>query len=616
MKTKINILPENLVNKIAAGEVVERPASVVKELLENSIDADARHIDISIESGGIKLIKISDDGHGMSPDEAKLALTRHATSKISSVDDLFTISTLGFRGEALPSIASVSMFELVTRSEDSSDGIQIKLEGGEEMSAKPHGAPVGTTIEVRELFFNLPARRKFLKTITTETRQVLQTVISLALAHPAIGFKLISDGRTIFVVHPVSSLAQRVSDVYGDNLFKRFLTFEESTGPVRVSGFISRPEDAKRHRMEARFFVNRRAISSRLVHAALMSGYGELLPKGSYPQGVLYLEVAPELVDVNVSPTKSEVRFKDERSLYHTLHHAVSDAVHDSAVIPEVDADSESADARDYVDRAKAAVQNFVRSHDAGAEEASRQRTMPLDVKPRVESSRPDPFAGSTVGTDSEGASAQVAGKGRVDSIRQASHDYRPASSKPYHLVGFSDLYIVALSPEAIFVIDQHAAHERVLYEQALAAFDKAQLVSQKLLFPVNVEFDAVTFQLAESTAEKFASLGFEVKPFGARSIAIYAAPAVVRSANPERLYRSMLEDLEGVESEGERIHKKVAQSFACRAAIKAGDRLDEQEMAALVNDLFACANPYVCPHGRPTMIRLPKAELEKRFGR
>lgn len=614
MADRIKILSETLVNKIAAGEVVERPASVVKELLENSIDAGSKYVTVEIERGGVKLIKVSDDGSGMTPTEAELALTRHATSKIESVEDLFSISTLGFRGEALPSIASVSIFDLTSRTSEFPDGIRVRIEGGNMKSATPCGCPVGTTIEVRELFFNVPARRKFLKTVTTETRQVLQTVTSLALAHPHVGFELISEGRTLFDFGPVESLAQRVFDIYGQDLSRRFITFEEDAGGIRVNGFLSRPSDAKRHRMETRFFVNRRAISSRVMHAAVMAAYGELLPKGCYPQGAVYIDIDAELVDVNVSPTKSEVRFKDEKSLYHILYHAVSSAMSAPEVIPEVSDEADDSSEGRYIRATKSAVESFVKSHRQVPEQ-KRQTAISLDTKPMVESSRDVPVPSMAAPTLSPDQVGKEAGAGLRDRSVSAMRGER-TTFKPYRLIGFADLYIVALSADAIFIIDQHAAHERILYEKALAAFDRDQLVSQRLLFPTNVELDPAAYHTAEAALDELNSLGFEIQPFGARSFAVYAAPAVARDRSPEKMLRGMIDDLGGLESDGEKMHKKVAQSFACRAAIKSGARLTEKEMEALVSDLFRCENPYVCPHGRPTLVKLNRSELEKRFGR
>lgn len=611
--SRIRVLPDTLINKIAAGEVVERPASVVKELLENSIDAEAQNVVVEITDGGTKRIKVTDDGIGMTVEDAEIALRRHATSKLSSVEDLFAIVTMGFRGEALPSIASVSMFTLITRSRGETGGTRIQVDGGEIKSNSPHGSPEGTSIEVRELFFNLPARKKFLKTVTTETRQIIQMTTAIALANPSVGFKLMDDERVVFDLVQVKSLAERVKDVYGGNIFDRMLSFDQDSGPVRVAGFITPPSDAKRHRMEMRFFVNRRPIASRVIHAAVMAGYGDLLPKGNYPQGAIYIEANPDLVDVNVSPTKNEVRFKDERTIYHVLYHAVSGALSSPDVIPEGVAGHSASDSGDYAARTKTAVADFMRTHREDVDRT--QRSFPLETRPGIDAperrynlDKPpwmEPLPQNEMKRDLTEPSGQ----------RRVSTDVSGAV-QPYHIVGFADLYLVAFSKDALYIVDQHAAHERILYEKALASFERASLVSQKLLFPVNVELDPSLYAIATGMTDELGLLGFEVEPFGARSVAIYAAPSVIRGNNPERVLRSILDDLEGVDLHSENIHKKMAQVFACRAAIKAGDRITEGEMEGIVVDLFNCGNPYVCPHGRPTLIKLSKSELEKRFGR
>jgi DNA mismatch repair protein MutL len=344
-----------------------------------------------------------------------------------------------------------------------------------------------------------------------------------------------------------------------------------------------------------------------------MAAYGELLPKGCYPQGVLFIDISSELVDVNVSPTKSEVRFKDERALYRLLLHTISSAVTAPAAIPEAIDSASDSSAEDLVRRAKSAVESFVESHRPAVEE-KRQTSISLETGPKAVHPSTGPVT-SSAGSPEPDAAVHSDRGGSVGGPR-TSREAGTSAVKPYHLVGFSDLYIVALSADAIFVIDQHAAHERILYEKALAAFDRERLVSQKLLFPVNIELDPGSYHTAEEALDELNSLGFEISPFGARSFAIHAAPAVVSGANPESLLRSMIDDLEGFQSGGEKTHKKLAQSFACRAAVKSGDRLSEQEMSGLVSDLFRCENPYVCPHGRPTLIKLGKSELERRFGR
>lgn len=612
--SRIRVLSETLINKIAAGEVVERPASVVKELLENAIDAEAQNVIVEITDGGTKRIKVTDDGIGMTAEEAEIALRRHATSKLSSVDDLFAIATMGFRGEALPSIASVSLFTLTTRNRGEAGGTRIQVDGGEIRSNSPHGAPEGTSIEVRELFFNLPARKKFLKTVTTETRQIIQMATAISLANPEVGFKLMDDDRVIFDLVPVKSLAERVRDVYGGNLFDRMISFEQDAGPIRVAGFVTPPSDAKRHRMEMRFFVNRRPITSRVIHAAVMAGYGDLLPKGNYPQGAIYLDVNPDLVDVNVSPTKNEVRFKDERTIYHILYHAVSDALSSPEVIPEGAGDESESESEEYTARTRAAIADFVRSHREEDADLAQHRFL-LETKPSINA----PERGFNLDTPPrmETVPETEIELGRAEHAAQRSFPTETSGAvQPYHIVGFADLYLVAFSKDALYIVDQHAAHERILYEKALASFERESLVSQKLLFPVNVELEPSLYSIATGMTADLGSLGFEVEPFGARSVAIYAAPSVIKGNNPERVLRNILDDLEGIDLQSENIHKKMAQVFACRAAIKAGDRITEGEMGGIVVDLFKCGNPYVCPHGRPTLIKLSKSELEKRFGR
>ncbi len=602
---RIKLLPENLVNKIAAGEVIERPFSVVKELVENSIDAGSRNIRVEIEDGGLKSIRIIDDGIGMNQRDAELCLQRHATSKLSTVDDLFTVSTMGFRGEALPSIASVSMMTLWTCSRETNEASRVAVEGGKIKSISPDGAPPGTTIEVRELFFNLPARRKFLKSVASEMRQIVGVVSTMALANPGIGFSLHSDGRELFDYPAAESLAGRVADVFGSNLADRLLAVDYEEGEIAITGFLTKPQDAKRHRSEMRFYVNKRGISSKLIHAAAMAGFGELLPKGCYPVGVLFIAVPHRSVDVNVSPTKSEVRFANEQSIYHSVRTAVNKSVLGSGSIPDVQ--FEPAQSIELKSRAQDAIQAFFERNRPSMIQVD-QGNLALRNDPRVERTA---APGSRV----------VAERTAIDESESASRVESPArvpdkEVAPYRLIGFGDLYIIALSRESVFIIDQHAAHERVLYEQALKSFDRQSMVSQKLLFPVNVELDAKSLAIAEATSDSLRELGFEAEPFGARSIALYAVPAALRGRNPERVFRSILDDLEGFDLQSEDVNKRLAQSFACRSAIMAGDRLAEEEMAALVRDLFACSNPYVCPHGRPTLLKLSHAELEKHFGR
>jgi DNA mismatch repair protein MutL len=607
--TEIIRLPENLVNKIAAGEVVERPASVVKELVENSLDAGASRIRIEIEEGGIKKIKVTDDGQGIGRDFLPLALTRHATSKLTSADQLDSIASLGFRGEALPSIASVSMFEIVSKPRDQLAGYKLKIEGGREIRRSEAGAPDGTTIEVRELFFNTPARRKFLKTQVTETRHVIDVINGLALAFPECGFELTSEGRNILALNRSDSRAERVRDLLGANDFERMIDYYEETEELTLAGFTIRPEFARKNRAQLYFIVNNRRISSPLLYSALMKAYGEFLPHRRYPLAVIYLDLKPWLVDVNVSPTKSEVRFSDERAVFHALMSSVRKALTRDDVIPQM---IRSGDAEDGV--VKSEPDSYRMKIRRAAEKFFSQKHEP------VVSSQPELRIERRPG-NYEVRADQHLKNWRQEQVERVSHE-SPADklperkSFPHRMIQFADLFIVAFTKDRLMVVDQHAAHERVLYERALKSFDKQKMTSQKLLFPVNIELEPYLLSGAEEYFEILRDLGFELERFGPRSLAVYAVPAVVTGKNPESLVKDLIGDLLEYEKEAPDRFKLTAQMFACRAAIKAGDRLSEEMMSALLEQLFKCENPYICPHGRPTVIRMSAEELRERFGR
>lgn len=608
--TEIIRLPETLVNKIAAGEVVERPASVVKELVENSLDAGATRVRIEIEEGGIKKIKVTDDGHGIGSDFLPLALTRHATSKLTSADQLDSIASLGFRGEALPSIASVSMFEITSKPRQQLAGYRLRIDGGKEVKRSEAGAPDGTTIEVRELFFNTPARRKFLKTQVTETRHVIDVINGLALAFPNSGFELVSEGRRILDLNRTESRAERVRDLLGTNDFERMIDFCEEAEELTLAGFTIRPEFARKNRAQLYFIVNDRRISSPLLYSALMKAYGEFLPHRRYPLAVIYLDLQPWLVDVNVSPTKSEVRFSDERTIFHALMSSVRKALTRDDVIPQMipsggmDSKSEKgASAENYRLKIRRATEKFFsEKHD------------PADSgQPELKIERSTGSA--QVKTD------QHLRDWRNTKVERIGNDVSVVEQPdrktlPHRMIQFADLFIVAFTKDRLMVVDQHAAHERILYERALKSFEKQKMTSQKLLFPVNIELEPYLLSGAEEYFEILRDLGFELERFGPRSLAVYAVPAVVTGKNPESLVRDLIGDLLEYEKEAPDRFKLTAQMFACRAAIKAGDRLSEEMMAGLIEQLFKCENPYICPHGRPTVIRMSAEELRERFGR
>ena len=607
---QINVLPENLINKIAAGEVVERPSSVVKELVENSLDAGATQIRIEIEQGGGKLIKISDNGEGIARDFLPVALKRHATSKLNSLEDLESIDSLGFRGEALPSIASVSLFEITSKTAEQLSGYKIKIAGGKILESNDIGAPDGTLIEVRELFYNTPARRKFLKTQLTETRHIIDTLNGLALAFPECGFELVCDGRQMFNYQPGGDHSVRVREVLGGNDFAQMLEFSEETERIRLFGYTIKPNYARKNRAVTYFIVNGRRISSQLLYSALRTAYGEFLIKGRYPMAVVYLFIEPSTLDVNVSPTKSEVRFADERAIFASLMLTVKKRLGREDVIPLDSIQSERVEAdsvQEYKARIQSATEKFFSTQRPSSSEYQHSFNMPGGTRPAaLEEIKP--------------VEVQSDSRSEVPLSQPFKTESRPAEPvigiSPYRVEQLGDLFIVAFSRDQLTIIDQHAAHERILYEKALKSFEKQKMTSQKLLMPINVEMEPVMLTASEQYFDLLSSLGFELERFGPRSLAIYGIPAVTSGKNPERLVLDLISDLLEYEDESEDRFKLAAQRFACRAAIKAGDRLSEEMMRGLVKALFEAENPYICPHGRPTILKFSTEGLKVRFGR
>jgi len=650
MHNEIIILPEDLVDKIAAGEVVERPASVVKELVENSIDSGARNISVEIKNGGIKFIRVTDDGSGMDEKNSELAFMRHATSKIKSVDDLYRIKTLGFRGEALPSIASVSLLDMLTRTQECLSGTRIKIEGGVVKDKREAGAPIGTSIIVREIFYNVPARRKFLKSILTETRHIIDLLTRFAIAYPEISFKLISDGRELFDFKAVDSLKQRVGDIFGKNQIEKMVKIQTETGTetekehkkINIGGFLGKPEIARSNRAELYLFVNRRPITSRSLYHAVQIGYGELLPKGKFPFAIVFIEIDPELVDVNVHPTKSEVRFSDEKGVHDLVYLKIKESLTSPEVMPTLSKLPEST-----MPQASA-------SHDIlrGWEPRLREVTTSEDITPT--SSAPPkaesfdlPVAELPKTKGEEGIHRKQTQKSffkeevvepESPKAQEIEEKKMPLSERPLEqvedkLVEFAkvekkvdagagnlwqlaDTYILSQVKGNLMVLDQHAAHERILYEEAMKNLTQKPASSQQILFPTVLELSPREFQTFEANKELIQKLGFEIKSFGGRSILVTAVPTVIKNKSGELFLKEILTELEEEEKVEKNKVKAVAKSFACHAAVKAGERLTQEEMSTLLHQLFATEEPYSCPHGRPTVVKISIEELNKKFGR
>jgi DNA mismatch repair protein MutL len=600
---RIQKLPEDLANQIAAGEVVERPASVVKELVENAIDAQATRIVITAEYGGKKLIRVEDDGIGMDPDDARLCLDRHATSKIRRADDLGAIVTLGFRGEALPSIASVSHFRLRTRARGSDSGTEIRVNAGIVESVVEAGGPEGTMIEVADVFYNLPARRKFLKSDAAEAAQLSRFVTQLALCYPQVGFTLTSSGKKVIAVPPVKSLSDRLYQLYGDR--QDLIAVEREFGGVRLHGFIAALAEQGPVRGPQHVFVNRRIVKDRTIAHAILDAYSVATNKERSPEVHLFLDVPPDRIDVNVHPTKAEVRFKEQSLIHELVRRGLQDAL-GKGPAPELTLrTSDVLPGRPMQPSIPGALHGGSfpsRWAPPGTYGGSGQgfNTTVQDggsgtfVNPRVE-----PPSGTSVMNDRP--------EGAVPSVR------------PMIALGqFRDTFIIAMDDEGLCIIDQHVAHERVLFERIMERLTNESLESQRLLIPIVMELPPAERAALVSKAEALARFGFEVEEFGGDSIKVTAMPALLDPNECDAALRALAEDLEGLDR-GLRIEdalKQIAATTACHAAVKAHYPLTLEKMHHILEELRATAYSTVCPHGRPVMLRITRREIEKNFDR
>jgi DNA mismatch repair protein MutL len=573
---RINRLAQDLADQIAAGEVVERPASVVKELVENAIDAGAKRLAIHVELGGKQQVRVEDDGDGMDPDDARLAIERHATSKIRSAGDLAAIVTLGFRGEALPSIASVSHFILRTRSRGRDSGTQICVNGGKVESVVEVGAAPGTVVEVDDLFYNLPARRKFLKSDSAESAQVSRIVTQLSLAYPEVGFTLTSGARKVLECPPAGSLRDRLYQVYGER--SDLLEVEKEAGGLRVFGYVAALADHGPTRGPQNLFVNRRIVKDRTIAHAIIDSYSVASIKERSPEVHLFIEMAPHAVDVNVHPTKAEVRFRDQSIVHEVVRRALRDTLGRGGV-PELQLRPESG---------------------SGA---------PVDV------SIPGVLGGGAYPSRWVPPPQQaLSGFSRTASAAPYADPIRPMIP----LGQFRDTFIIAVDDEGVAIIDQHVAHERVLFERVMERLSTGKLESQRLLVPLTIEVAPSAHQALVNRREEIERLGFEIEDFGAGTIKVSAVPALLKTGDSSRALRALAEDLEGLDR-GASVQdalQRIAATTACHAAVKANDPLNYEKMMHILDELRATAYSTVCPHGRPVMLRLTRREIERNFER
>ncbi len=600
---KIRILSDNLVSKIAAGEIVERPASVVKELIENSIDASSTMIEVEIENGGKRLIRVSDNGEGMTRDESLMSLERHATSKIKDIKDLFSVSTLGFRGEAIPSIASVSRFKVTTISQGEEIGTVINVEGGKIRSVEEIGAPQGTTTEVKNLFYNTPARLKFMRKIETEVTNVLSIVEREAISHPEIGFRLNSDGKTLLHFLARKSIDKRVQEIYPNtNLFPIVASVEE----VGVSGLMSSPLDHRSSAQKIFIYVNLRSVKDRLLTRMIINSYGKMLEKGKFPQGALFVEIPPEQVDVNVHPSKNEVRFKNTRLIDGLIKSSITRMLENAPWI------------KDYHKRVEGAVSNFEqRRYDVTIPHISHLR----EPKRAVYKNWTDTNA-AYERLSQEGANKQNETKPQITINKPKGQDL--FKNKGFYsslkVIGqLGELYIVCASQNGMVLVDQHAAHERINYEKVKKAYAKSgALDAQEMLVPETVEFSPYEAGLIERHGEEIKRLGLRVENFGDNAFIIRSTPAILNNIDCASLLKDIASEIADVGMEksiSERIDRAIS-TIACHSSIRANQGLDAQKMEALLQGLDHSDFPHSCPHGRPVAREVTFYEIEKMFKR
>jgi DNA mismatch repair protein MutL len=602
---RVMILDEATINKIAAGEVVERPSSVVKELVENSIDAEARRISVSIEDGGLRSISVVDDGVGMDREDALLALERHATSKIRDSDDIFRVATLGFRGEALPSIAAVSRLTMITREAGSTGGTRITVEAGKQPVAADHPAAPGTSVIVKDLFYNTPARRKYLKTPGTETRRVIEVLTAEALGHPEIAFTLESDGRRLLFTSGSGDLLQTLGEIIGIELAKSLVKFAGGAPGLSVHGYVSNPSGARSSRRDLYLIVNGRPVTSGLLIAAAVKAYGSAMPKGRYPVGIVVVTTEPERIDVNVHPAKSEVRVSGEQELFNLITRSIASAVRSSEVTQPGSSEVRHGRTPDAMPGAA-----FSRERSS-----SKAESLFTADGPEIIASYGQRHDGAAADRQAASAVPELFGPDGSSALL--------ASEMQYTVVGqLWTSYIVVASGDALFLVDQHAAMERLLCDSLAAELKSGGLTSEEVLLPDTLILSPAEAKTLEENKASLERLGFRLEPFGMKTYLVRGTPPVLKDADCEDALREVISALgdESVIADPGDLSVDLAAGLiarvACKTALKANQRLSQDEMVHLVDDLLTKATSLYCPHGRPVVISYTRSDIERRFGR
>ena len=605
---RIRLLAETVASQVAAGEVVERPASVVKELIENSIDAGARKIDVMIRRGGISLVRVIDDGCGMDRDDALLSLERHATSKIRTATDLQAVATLGFRGEALPSIASVSRFRLTTREVRAMAGTEIIVNGGKLDVVRDAGEAPGTQVEVRSLFYNLPARRKFLRSENTESRNIEHQVHLQAIGHPHVGFSFLRDDRVLFQLPAAAALSDRIRDLLGVELSQRLVEVADKPSPkIRISGFIGQVGLSRQTRTQQLVFVNGRAIESSLITAAIREGYHTALMKGQYPVTFLFLELDPASVDVNVHPAKREVRFRDPTGVREVIVQCIQQTLEGGRAA--------------WQEKFRAPV-----SLPAAAGKAAPDLRLRPEVPASHEIHRELPHLGTVAGgVDPGRATVEQAFRPpatRIDPAGEApalQQRAAAATQQQFQIIGvLNKLYVLMENADGLVLVDQHAAHERILFEELRRRMEEQGVPTQKLLLPQTFDVPPRDADWIERNLSILQRMGIGIESFGPGTFKIDSLPSFLDVSDPSQFMRKVIDDLKSASNSASamRLGEEIIAKSVCRHAVKANDPLRYPEVEKLIRDLLDCDLPYCCPHGRPTMIQISLAELEKKFGR
>lgn len=624
---QIEILDQQTIDKIAAGEVIERPASVVKELVENAIDAKATAVTVEIKEGGISFIRITDNGCGMEKDQVPLAFLRHSTSKIRSVEDLLTVSSLGFRGEALSSIAAVAQVELITKTSAGFSGVRYVIEGGKEQSLEEIGAPDGTTFLVRNLFYNTPARRKFLKTPPTEAGYISDLMERMALSHPEISFKFIVNNQVKLHTSGNSNLKEIIYHIYGRDIAANLLEIKKETEAFAVEGFIGKPLISRGNRNFENYFINGRYVRSSLIAKSIEDGYKSFVMQHKYPFTVLHLSIRGELLDVNVHPTKMELRFSNQEQVYETMVSTVREAINQSELVYQVEPGKSTMQKEEPKAKALEArhiPEPFEKNRLAQVREAVRkdspyekkfQRTyQQTDLSDLLVKDTSSLYSGNNEKTPQPREEEKPSGQEAPPQRKLLS----PESIQYHTIIGqVFDTYWLVQMEDKLYIIDQHAAHEKVLYERTMASLRNQEHTSQMLYPPMLLSLSMQEEQLLKTYMEYFTRVGFVIEPFGGREYAVTAVPGNLYSLNSQELMTEMLDSLSDLGGGGtpELILEKIA-SLSCKAAVKGNQKLSSQEIKHLIDELLTLENPYHCPHGRPTIISMSRYELEKKFRR